>query len=173
MSSTGEKCSWCGKAGGKLHDCRGTCNGEVLYCNQDCQLKHWGECHHRLCRKIKEHNCYQGNKALVRQSEIVPHSVNMKSKSVTVNYGNNKETFHFSDAKDRREWIAKHTHLAAVLSESPSNGIAAAAQVQLIRDFVSKWGTDKLPARAKKAQRTLTELAFYPQGTVIPLDESS
>ena len=95
------------------------------------------------------------------------------SSVVSVLYGGEKENFCFANADLCNQWSASYSSLSRSLGERPRDGIAANAMLQLIKEFVEKWGRDRLPARTRKAERILHELAFRPQGTVIPLDADS
>ena len=102
---------------------------------------------------------------------VLSSSVDRSSISVvSVLYGGQKEDFCFTNADLCNQWSASYSSLSRTLSERPRDGIAASAMLQLIKEFVEKWGRDRLPARTRKAERVLHELAFRPQGTVIPLD---
>ena len=107
--------------------------------------------------------------AMILSSSDDGHS----SSVVSVLYGGEKENFCFANADLCNQWSASYSSLSRSLSERPRDGVAANAMLQLIKEFVEKWGRDRLPARTRKAERILHELAFRPQGTVIPLDADS
>lgn len=101
---------------------------------------------------------------------ILSSSASESSNTASVQYGGKRETFCFSSADLCNQWTASYSSLSKSLSQRPRDGVAASALLQLIKQFVEEWGRDRLPARTRKAERVLRELAFRPQGTVIPLD---
>ena len=149
-------CSFCGGVPDELYVCGGTCGGTVVYCDRTCQKRHWKSVHHATC----------GHK----HEMILSSSADGSSSAVSVQYGGKRETFWFSTADLCNQWTASYSSLSKSLGERPRDGIAANALLQQIKKFVEEWGKDRLPARTRKAEIVLHELAFRPQGAVIPLD---
>ena len=152
-------CSFCGGVPDELYVCGGTCGGTVVYCNRTCQKRHWKREHHATC----------GHK----HEMILGSSTDGSSSTVSVQHGGKREAFWFSTADLCNQWTASYSSLSKSLNKRPRDGIAANALLQQIKKFVEEWGRDRLPARTRKAERVLRELAFRPQGTVIPLDGNS
>ena len=108
-----------------------------------------------------------------KHETILSSSAGGSSSTVSVQYGGKRETFWFSTADLCNQWTASYSSLSKSLGERPRDGIAANALLQQIKKFVEEWGRDRLPARTRKADRVLRELAFRPQGTVVPLDDDT